>query len=513
MKGLMYVRVSTKEQVDKTSLDMQVAECRKAADKDEVVISEDCVFREEGESAKVTDRPELQRLLEYVRTHKKEIDVLYIWKIDRLSRSLGDYYGIKVALNQYGVRIVSVTEPIDDDPVGRFLEAILAAAAQFDNDIRAIRTTGGMRSRIEQGRWPHDAAIGYLKKDGRVVKDKHFGPIVKDILEKFSQGGWNYTDIAKYAFDKGIMTKSGKRRTTDAMKAMLRNYIYAGYVTTKLTDKVVKGLHEPLVPLEVIQKNRDIIDGTVNNYSLHGDDMFPLRGGFLLCRNCLNPMTASAPRGRSGGRYPQYHCNKATCKKKVTGISPSVSVDKAHEDFRQLLKSLKPLNDGVARLFKQIVVRRWNDQFEQAISGSKKLQVQIDRCDDYELKINKKYIEGKITEAERDLQKRANEKELRALQRELAELEDYKENYKKIVDNAMQFITNPEIFWNQSETPVKRMVQQFIAPNGIPYSAGTGFGTTKDIESYLLINKIGGKSAEKVDLVAPTRIELVTSGL
>ena len=57
------------------------------------------------------------------------------------------------------------------------------------------------------------------------------------------------------------------------------------------------------------------------------------------------------------------------------------------------------------------------------------------------------------------------------------------------------------------------MVQQFIAPNGIPYSAGTGFGTTKDIESYLLINKIGGKSAEKVDLVAPTRIELVTSGL
>lgn len=77
----------------------------------------------------------------------------------------------------------------------------------------------------------------------------------------------------------------------------------------------------------------------------------------------------------------------------------------------------------------------------------------------------------------------------------------------------MLFITNPEIFWNQSETPVKRMVQQFIAPNGIPYGAGTGFGTTKDIESYLLINKIGGRSAEKVDLVALTGIEPVTLGL
>lgn len=134
MKGLMYVRVSTKEQVDKTSLDMQVQECRKAADRDGVIITEDCVFREEGESAKVTDRRELQRLLEYVRVHKGDVEVVYIWKIDRLPRNLGDYYGIKVALSRYGVKIVSVTEPIDDDPVGRFLEAILAAAAQFDND-------------------------------------------------------------------------------------------------------------------------------------------------------------------------------------------------------------------------------------------------------------------------------------------------------------------------------------------------------------------------------------------
>ena len=77
----------------------------------------------------------------------------------------------------------------------------------------------------------------------------------------------------------------------------------------------------------------------------------------------------------------------------------------------------------------------------------------------------------------------------------------------------MQFITDPEIFWNQSATPVKRMVQQFIAPNGIPYSTGTGFGTTQDIQSYLLINKIGGKSAEKVNLVGVDGIEPSTKWL
>ncbi len=70
--------------------------------------------------------------------------------IDRLARNLGDYYGIKVALAKYGVKIISVTEPIDDDPGGRFLEAILAAAAQFDNEIRAIRSLTGMRMRVER---------------------------------------------------------------------------------------------------------------------------------------------------------------------------------------------------------------------------------------------------------------------------------------------------------------------------------------------------------------------------
>jgi hypothetical protein len=47
----------------------------------------------------------------------------------------------------------------------------------------------------------------------------------------------------------------------------------------------------------------------------------------------------------------------------------------------------------------------------------------------------------------------------------------------------------------------------------MPYRNGTGFGTAREVESYLLINKIGGKSAEKVDLVALTGIEPVTLGL
>ena len=78
-------------------------------------------------------------------------------------------------------------------------------------------------------------------------------------------------------------------------------------------------------------------------------NMFPLRGGFLLCARCGHPLLGSAPKG-NGGSYPQYHCAQPCCRKKITDVSPAVSLDKAHDDFRALLRSLKPLNDGVSRL-------------------------------------------------------------------------------------------------------------------------------------------------------------------
>jgi hypothetical protein len=57
-----------------------------------------------------------------------------------------------------------------------------------------------------------------------------------------------------YAFERGIKSRSGKQKTTDAIKKILANYFYAGYTTSKLSDKMNKGLHEALVSLEVIKK-------------------------------------------------------------------------------------------------------------------------------------------------------------------------------------------------------------------------------------------------------------------
>jgi site-specific DNA recombinase len=268
--GIIYTRVSTKEQAEKRlSLDNQKKECKDFAhNKEKVIVPDSNIFSDEGESAKFIDRPALQDMLRFVKDNKGKIEILYIWKIDRLARNLGDYYGIKVALAKYGVRIVSVTEPIDDDPVGRFLEAILAAAAQFDNEIRAIRSLTGMRMRVEQGEWPHSATIGYKKVNRSVVIDPEFSEIITDVLVQFSTGTYTVADISRYAFENGVMTKSGKLKPHDAMKRILTNLFYAGYTKNKLSDKIIKGRHTALVDEEIIHKNTDIVNKVNGWWSL-----------------------------------------------------------------------------------------------------------------------------------------------------------------------------------------------------------------------------------------------------
>lgn len=513
MNGIIYTRVSTKEQTeDRTSLETQEKECASLARKQDVLVPENNIYREEGESAKFANRTQLQNLLAYVRHHKGEIQFLYIWKIDRLSRNLSDYYGIKVALGRYGVKIVSVTEPIEDDPVGRFLEAILAAAAQFDNEIRAVRTISGMRARVEQGNWPHSAPIGYKKVNKSVVIDEKYAPKVTQILTTFAKGGYSLADITRYASELGIKSKSGKSKSIEAIKIILQNPFYAGFTRNKLSEKINKGLHKALVSEDVITTNIDIIDGTRKNYSYHGDDLYPLKN-ILLCSNCNKSLTASAPKSRNGSYYPSYTCNRKTCTKTITGKKTTTSIEIAHKQFRELLESFRPLDEGIARLYKDILVRAWNEQYKQSIDALSELNRKSERNKTLRFSTNRKFIEGKIDEQDKNAQIDTLDDELNKINEQNKELSAYISDSEEIIDKAMTFIETPDLFWNRAKPSVKKMIQLFMFPEGLVFDHETSFGTTYKLEHYLLLKKIADKSAKNSDLVAATGIEPVTLGL
>jgi DNA invertase Pin-like site-specific DNA recombinase len=99
---------------------------RKAQSLSAVVVEE---FVDRGESAKTADRPELQRLLRYLKTH--DIRYVIVHKVDRLARSRFDDVQITFDIRRAGAQVVSCTESIDETPSGELVHGIMSTIAQF----------------------------------------------------------------------------------------------------------------------------------------------------------------------------------------------------------------------------------------------------------------------------------------------------------------------------------------------------------------------------------------------
>lgn len=513
MKAVAYIRVSTEEQTHGTSLDSQRDACAGYARANGIDLPVDNIFREEGVSAKIIDRPKLAAMLDYCAKHKGEVTHCIIWKVDRLARKSEYHHIIKAQLAKLGVKLVSVTEPIGDDPMGNLMDGMLAAFAQFDNEIRTARTTGGMKARLEQGGWPHAAPYGYKRArtpDGIVTIEQNADAHkVKKLLEEFASGAYTVQQAREYAFEVGIRSRDGKMRSWQIIKDCINNPLYAGFVTSDYIDgRLIQGLHSPIISEATFYRNKSILDGSVTNYSRQAESEWPLRGKFLR-HTCGQAMTGSAPRGRSGPS-PRYSCPQ--CKAKILGVSVSKGRDKLHSEFYDLLENIRPA-EHVQRLFKHIVLKEWNDELKDSHKLARTLDNELNAYQDKKSRILDLFIENKITEEQKDEKLAQVEAESINIKIRRAEVSDDVANKEEVIDGALLFMSHPGKFWNLASLDVKKRIQDTVFPEGLVYDCDKGFGTAKLANSYLLIQEIALAGDSNSTLVAATGFEPVTLGL
>ena len=130
--AVIYVRVSTKEQTENLSLPTQLRACEEYCRRQGYEVLER--FHEEGESAKTTDRSQLQSLLTFCRLNKGRVHFVIVFNLTRFARDKYDHFALRSHLQSLGISLRSATEPIDDTSTGKLMEGVLAAFAQFDND-------------------------------------------------------------------------------------------------------------------------------------------------------------------------------------------------------------------------------------------------------------------------------------------------------------------------------------------------------------------------------------------
>ena len=320
-RAVSYIRVSTREQAQRGGSEegfslpaQREANKRKAQSMGALVVKE---FADRGESARSANRPELQKMLAYLK-EDGGIDYVIVHKLDRLARNRADDVEINRAFEQAGVRLVSTSENIDQTPGGMLLHGIMSSIAEFYSRNLANEVIKGMGEKARNGGTLGKAPLGYINvrardEHGREIRtialDEERAPLVRLAFTEYATGSWTVRQLAEHLNNRGLTIPPTARRPTNPvsvrlLQTLLRNPYYKGVISFQGVEYA--GAHEPLVDAATWQTVQDILTAHTNgerqrthNHHLKSTIVCGLCGARLLVQHATS---------RASGTYHYFVC-------------------------------------------------------------------------------------------------------------------------------------------------------------------------------------------------------------
>jgi site-specific DNA recombinase len=248
MRCAIYTRKSSEEGLDMdfNSLDAQRESCEAyvASQKAEgwALVADN--YDDGGFSGGTLERPALKRLLADVKARK--VDVIVVYKIDRLSRSMLDFLNLVELFENHGVTFVSVTQSFNTkDAMGRMALNILVTFAQFERELIGERIRDKVAASRKRGMWMGGwAPLGYEVRDRKLIIQPEDAERVRSIFKRFVQLK-SATTLARELVASGVTNRYGHLLDKGVLYRLLNNRVYIGEAVHKGTS--YPGEHEPIV--------------------------------------------------------------------------------------------------------------------------------------------------------------------------------------------------------------------------------------------------------------------------
>lgn len=302
LRAALYIRVSTAEQ---SKHGYSIAEQRErltnfAHAKEYTIVN---TYIDPGFSGTNLNRPAMTKLIEDI--NNNNIDSVFIWKLDRLSRSQKDtLFLIEEILNPNKVALVSMNESLDSStPFGIAMVGMMSVFAQLEVSSIAERTKMGREARAKSGFYHgggNFTPLGYDYVDGLLQVNQYEAMVVNEIFKEFLNGNGT-RKIIMNLHDKYPDEASTRTRIKD----VLNNPLYVGKVT--FNTNVYDGVHEPIIEQETFDKVQTLIAGR-KEYSHTGLSQKGLLNGKLFCGICGARYYRQVT-GSKKYRYVKYACS------------------------------------------------------------------------------------------------------------------------------------------------------------------------------------------------------------
>jgi site-specific DNA recombinase len=224
------------------------------------------VYNDGGYSGGTMERPALQNLLNDIISGK--VNIIVVYKIDRLTRSLMDFAKLVDVFDEYGVTFVSVTQSFNTTTsMGRLTLNVLLSFAQFEREVSAERIRDKIAASKQKGMWMGgNPPVGYEIKDRKLIVNEDEAKTALHLFERYKQIGCvsglkreldgNHILSRRRRTAKGNSVGGG-RYSRGALYAILQNPIYIGKIRHK--EKIYEGQHEAIIPEDLWNDVQEIL--------------------------------------------------------------------------------------------------------------------------------------------------------------------------------------------------------------------------------------------------------------
>jgi DNA invertase Pin-like site-specific DNA recombinase len=313
----IYTRKSSEEGLDMefNSLDAQRESCEAyiASQRSEGFAAIRERYDDGGHSGGTLERPALQRLLADIEAGL--IDVIVVYKIDRLSRSLMDFAKLVEIFDRNNVTFVSVTQSFNTTTsMGRLTLNILLSFAQFEREVIGERIRDKIAASRKRGMWMGgNVPLGYRVENRKLVIVEEEAATVRMIFERFITVG-SATALARALIAEGVCTRSGRPIDKGTIYKLLNNPVYVGEAVHKGTS--YPGEHEAIIDRALWDKVHAILQTSPRQRAANTRSQTPALLKGLIFTDTGTAMTPTTT--KKGSKLYRYYTSMDLIRSRAT---------------------------------------------------------------------------------------------------------------------------------------------------------------------------------------------------
>lgn len=292
-------------------------------------------YDDNGFTGSNTNRPSLQKLITDIKEGK--INMVVVYKLDRLSRSLVDFVQILKFFEEHDVAFASITQPIDTSTsTGKLMLHILSSFAEFERELISERTRDKMAAARKRGQWLGGRPpLGYnvAKDSKKLVVNQEDAKLIREIFNLYLKGN-SLLKVAQVINEKGFRTK---RATSKAGKTfggikfgithirlVITNVLYLGKVCYE--GQIYDGQQEAIIDEETFKKAQEKMkENRIERKAIKNTDCTGLLSHILHCKTCGKFMFHTYTLKKGTHKYRYYVCTSA--QKRGYNSCPTKSVN------------------------------------------------------------------------------------------------------------------------------------------------------------------------------------------